>query len=168
MQQITNRTGVTIALIKRPQDWQRLLHTHQYHLPVRHVTRIMQSPWVAFYMPSWHTTHPYCIRHVGHMTAMRITPRHTYLPDESTNLRADDLYAILTFDVMYTLRIPIFSAHWRRISIHHTTWGVLTRSYDLGALTHITRQLHSHTSADDAELFDLFEPDAYAGDTPSR
>lgn len=161
MQQMNATTGITIGIVKRPQDWQRICHTKQYHMPVRHIPRVMQSPWLAFYMPRWHTTHPYCIRHIASITAMTIAPRRTYLPDESTNPRADQLYAILTFDAIHTLRLPVSSTRWRRISIHHTTWGALMRTYDLGALMRVTRQMQqlSLSSMDDTELFNLFEPD---------
>lgn len=92
---------------------------------------------------------------------MTIAPRRVYLPDESANPRADQLYGILTFGAIHTLRVPIMSARWRRIGIHHTTWGTLTRTYDLGALTRVTRQLRGHATAgaDDTDCFDLLAPD---------
>jgi len=91
---------------------------------------------------------------------MTIAPRCAYLPEEHTHPRAHQLYAILTFDVIYTLRMPISSAHWRRISVHNTTWGALTRTYDLGSLNRITQQTKKHTTTDvdNTELFDVFEP----------
>jgi hypothetical protein len=159
MHQITTTTGITIAIVKRPQDWQRILHSKQYHLPVRHVTGVMQSPWVAFYFPRWHTMQAHSICHIGSITAMTITPRRTYLPDEHANPRADQLYAVLTFEAIYQLRVPIRSAHWRRVSIHHTTWGAFTRTYDLGALYRVTQQMHDYRHIDDFDLFDMCEPD---------
>jgi hypothetical protein len=158
--QLTTTSGITIAIVKRQPDWQHLIQTRQYHIPVRYVTRIIHSPWVAFYIPGWHTTHPHCIRHVASMSAMTIAPRCAYLPEEHTHPRAHQLYAILTFDVIYTLRMPISSAHWRRISVHNTTWGALTRTYDLGSLNRITQQTKKHTTTDvdNTELFDVFEP----------
>lgn len=159
MHQLHNQTGITIALVKRPQDWRRIEQAQQYHLPIRHIVRIIQSPWIALYMPRWNTTHPYSIRHIAHMTSLTIMPRYAYLPDEPNHPRASDLYAILTFDAIYALRVPITSAYWRRVSIHHTTWGVLTRTYDLGALAQIQRHLRTTTfTHDDAELFDIFTP----------
>jgi hypothetical protein len=154
--QITTTTNITIAIVKHPHDWQRIISARQYHMPVRHIARVMQSPWIAFYLPGWHATQPHRIRHVARITAMTIAPRRTYLPEEPTHPCADQLYAILAFDAIYTLRAPIYSTRWRRISIHHTTWGVLTRTYDLGALHQVARQLQNRTHSDDVDLFDLF------------
>jgi hypothetical protein len=161
VQQITQYTGVTIAIVKRPQDWQRITHMQQYHLPIRYIPHIMQSPWIAWYMPRWHTIQPHSIHYVAHMKAMTITPRQAYLPHEAAHPRANNLYAVLTFDAIYTLRAPIISIRWRRIGIHYTTWGALVRTNDLGALSQVHQRMHAYAPGiiDSDELCDLFESD---------
>jgi hypothetical protein len=160
VQQISTHTHISIALVKRPQDWQRIEHTRRYHLPIRHVAHILQSPWIALYLPGWHTTHPHCIRHVASISALTIMPRHAYLSDEPLHPRAHQLYAILTLDALYELQVPIVSKRWRRISIHHTTWGALTRTYDLGNLKRIEQRMRSISPSlhDTNEFHDLYEP----------
>lgn len=168
MHRIDNHTGITIAIVKRPQDWHRMTQTKQYHVPVRHSTSIIQSSWLAWYMPGWYSTQPHSICYVSQMTDLSIMPRHTYLPDEPHHPHAQHLYAILTFDALHELRIPITSRYWRRISIHHITWGVLTRTYDLGALTQVMRRMQTHApgSSDTYDLSDLCVPITEARITP--
>lgn len=160
MHHINRHTGITIAIVKQPRDWQRLTLTHQYHVPVRYCASIIQSSWIAWYMPGWYSSQPHCIRYVSSITDLSIMPRYAYLPDEPHHPRAQHLYGVLTLDTLYELHVPLVSQHWRRIGIHHTSWGALTRAYDLGALTRITKRMRTHvlSAGETFELFDLCMP----------
>lgn len=160
MHYISNHTGITITIVKCAQDWQRLIHTHQYHVPIQYRPRLIQSSWVALYMPGWYSHNPHSVCYVAHMSNLHIMRRLEYLPDQPHHPHAHHLYAIITCDALYELRIPIVSKRWRRVGIHHTTWGALMRSYDLGALSLITQRMHAHATSnhDSYDLFDLCTP----------
>ena len=136
MEPITPDTGITIAIVKRAIDWQRITTTHQYHIPVQYMARIIHNQWVAFYFPRWHSHQAHSIQYVGTIASCTIMPRCTYI-DEPHHPHAHRDYVVVTFDTIYRLAVPIYSNRWRRISVHHTTWGILVRAYDLGALRHV-------------------------------
>lgn len=168
MHHIDNHTGITVAIVKREQDWQRIIHSQQYHIPERYSASVIQSSWVAWYMPGWYSNQPHCVRYVSHISNLQIMCRRDYIPDEPHHPHAHHLYAILTFDALYELRSPLTSQHWRRIGIYATTWGALTRAYDLSALTQVTRRMRTHPSLthDSYELFDLCIPMTATSLTP--
>lgn len=143
MHTITADTPITIAIVKRPHDWQRIINTRHYHLPIQHLTRITHTAWIAFYMPGWYTQHAHCIQHVATISAHTIMSRHQYLPDEQHHPRAHQPYIILTIDTIYTLTLPIPSRRWRRVSVQHSTWGALVRADDLGSITRIERHIRT-------------------------
>ncbi len=153
---ILPQTPVTVAIVKSPQDWQRITHGKHYHVPLQQCSRIAQSSWIAFYMPHWYTSHPYSIHLVASIQSVAVMQRLHYLPDESTHPHASQLYVVCTLGTMYRLRIPVVSQRWRRISLHQTTFGVLARAYDLGNISHIqraVRRISPHTS--DTDMHDL-------------
>lgn len=143
MHTITADTPITIALVKRPRDWQQIINARHYHLPMQHLSRITHTSWIAFYMPGWHTQHAHCIQHVAAISAYTIMSRRHYLPAEHDHPRAHHPYIILTIDTMYTLRLPVPSRRWRRMSVQHSTWGALIRTDDLGSLTRIERHIRT-------------------------
>jgi len=142
MEPITSDTGIAIAIVKRAQDWQRITTTQQYHIPVQHMARIIQQQWIAFYFPRWHPDQAHSIQYVGTIASCTIAPRYKYI-DEPSHPHAHRNYMVVTFQTIYRLDVPIYSKRWRRIGVHHTTWGVLARAYDLGTLRHIARHMRT-------------------------
>lgn len=146
MPEIASDTAISVAIVKRARDWQQLITHHHYHMPIRHLTRISQSPWVAFYLPGWHHAHPHSVTHIAHVHAIDIMMRQSYLPNEDKHPHAQALYLILTFHALYQLPTPIISQRWRRISVMHTTWAAFCRADDVSTLCTITRRLQNRIS----------------------
>lgn len=161
-------TPMSIVIVKRQADWDRIVQMRQYHVPIAHLARISQSRYLAFYLPRWHPSHPHSITHIARIAAIEVMARYQHIPEEPQHPRAQQLYVVATMHPLDRLNEPIKSRHWRRISIVHTTMEAFVRANDISAIQRINRFLMQRRTQGFAPLpFDAMHPDgAYvASDT---
>jgi len=133
---IPDDTATAVAILKRSSDAQRLLADHTYHLPVHQLPRIAGCSLMAWYLPGWHAT-PHRIAYWGLITQITLMSRQQYLPTQAHHPRAQHAYAIVHCREVVPLIPELISQHWRRITVHTTTWGALLRANDLSQLGQI-------------------------------
>lgn len=132
MSDIHDNQLVIIGIVRNAASWARVQQHQQYYVPIRLLSRVIDTRYIAFYMPAWHPHHAHHITHIAEVHEFNIQPRTNIWPEHATHPRATHLYVVFTLSPVVPLDMPIPSPHWRRVSVHRTTMAALTRMPYLG------------------------------------
>ena len=113
---------VLVAYLPEPQDFAHILNERWYRIPVHFAPKGLYAEYIAFYFGGNFGDQKWAIHYYARNLGHELTTRRALLPDESDHPRANQFYYKIQLGELRSLRDPIVSVRWRRVTFIHTTW----------------------------------------------
>jgi hypothetical protein len=113
---------VLVVYVPRPEDFERIRQEGWYRIPQRHAPKTFLATYFAFYFGRHFGEEKWAIHYYARRLGHELVSRRVLLPQEPDHPRADELYYKVQLGPLQSLKRPIPSLRWRRITFIQTTW----------------------------------------------
>lgn len=113
---------VLVVYVPSPADFEQIRQAGWYRIPQHHAPKGLYAEYFAFYFGQAFAANKWAIHHYARRLGHELVRRSDLLPHQPDHPRAAELYYKVQLDAMMTLKRPITSMRWRRLTFLHTTW----------------------------------------------
>jgi hypothetical protein len=113
---------VLVVYVPTPEDFKQIQQAGWYRIPQRHAPKGLYAEYFAFYFGQAFGAKKWAIHHYAKKVGHELVRRSELLPHQPEHPRAAELYYKVQLDTLMTLKRPITSIRWRRLTFLHTTW----------------------------------------------